>query len=331
MTEQDAERILLAVLYIAGAAGCFLLHPASGVVFCAAGLAFAAVHTYFDHKRRKYISHISDEIGQILRGAEQIELERFSEGELSVLSDEIRKMTVMLREQNAAIRQERNFMKEAMEDISHQLRTPLTSAMLTVQMLRSSESNPQQQRENMQELVKLLTRMQWLIETLLGLSRLEAGAVMFQNTEIRCAALLQEAIEPISVAMELKDITMRLDIDEDAVFTGDWQYCIEALCNLLKNCMEHTPAGGEITVSAKQNVLYTGIVITDSGNGIAPEDLPHIFERFYRGSTFSKSGYGIGLAFARKIIAAQNGVIQVRNAEPHGAQFEIRFYRQIYQ
>ena len=218
-------------------------------------------------------------------------------------------------------------MKESLEDISHQLRTPLTSAMLTMQMLRRTDSDPQQ-RENVQELVKLLTRMQWLIETLLGLSRLEAGAVRFQNTEIRCMQLIQDAAEPLSVAMELKGITLRQEIAEDAVFTGDLQYCIEALCNLLKNCMEHTPPDGTITVTAKQNALYTGIVITDSGEGIAPEDLPHIFERFYRGGAFPKSGYGIGLAFARKIIAAQNGVIQVRNAEPHGAQFEIRFYRQ---
>ena len=105
------------------------------------------------------------------------------------------------------------------------------------------------------------------------------------------------------------------------------QYLSEAIGNIVKNCIEHTPEGGSISVTAQDNVLYTGITITDSGDGIAPDELPHIFERFYRASEFAKSGYGIGLAFAQRVIAEQNGSLQVRSAIPHGAQFEIRIYK----
>ena len=229
--------------------------------------------------------------------------------------------------QNDALRSDKSFMQQAMEDISHQLRTPLTSVMLILDMLRSPDLTGAQQQENLRELQSLLTRMQWLIETLLGVSRLDAGAVRFQQETVHCAKLIEAALEPISVTLELKDIDIQLDLQEDAAFIGDNLYCTEAMVNLLKNCMEHTPEGGCIKIAVQQNAIYTGILITDSGPGIAEKDLPHIFERFYRGTQFSKTGYGIGLSFARQIITAQNGSIQVRNAQPLGAQFDIRFYR----
>ena len=125
------------------------------------------------------------------------------------------------------------------------------------------------------------------------------------------------------------DIVVEISIEENPEFYGDFQYCTEAVTNLLKNCMEHTPQGGRIKVEARENGIYTEIVITDSGNGIDEKDLPHIFERFYRSSEFAKSGYGIGLSFAQKIIVAQNGSLRVRNAVPNGAEFEIRLYKTV--
>lgn len=317
------------VILAAGAVGCCFVHPAAAVILLACGGMLLAVQRFFRHRRTRAVLHICDEIGQILQGAEQITLQSYEEGDLGILSAEIRKMTVRLREQNAALQSEQSFMKESLEDISHQLRTPLTSVMLLLDMMRSQQLTKAQQTENLCELQALFAQMQWLIETLLGLSRLEAGAVHFQQEKIRCYDLIAAAIEPISVALELKDIAVETEIQETAAFLGDRPYCTEALVNLLKNCMEHTPAGGTIRITAETNAIYTGILITDSGSGIAPEDLPHIFERFYRGGSFSKAGYGIGLAFARRIITAQNGSIQVRNAQPHGAQFDLRFYRSV--
>lgn len=329
MNDRSTRLLLTAELVIlaAGAAGCCLLHPAAAVILLACCGMMLAVQEYARYRRTQAVLRICDEIGQILRGAEQITLNSYEEGDLGILSAEIRKMTVRLREQNAALQSEQHFMQESLEDISHQLRTPLTSVMLLLDMMRSPQLTRAQQTENLCELQALLAQMQWLIETLLGLSRLDAGAVHFQQEEIRCRDLIAAAIEPISVTLELKDIAIETDIHEDAAFFGDFPYCTEALVNLLKNCMEHTPTGGTIRIAAQTNAIYTGILITDSGAGIAQDDLPHIFERFYRGGSFAKSGYGIGLAFARKIITAQSGSIQVRNVQPHGAQFDLRFYR----
>ena len=328
-TQEKLQIILSAVIGAAAVAGCAFFHPAAGIVAAAACLIYAAIAAFFRAKRHDTIRQLCDDTSRILRGAEQISLNSFDEGELSILASEIRKMTVQIREQNRALQQEKTFLKEAMEDMSHQLRTPLTSMMLLIEIMRSPELSRQQTAETLQEMLALLTRMQWLIETLLNLSRLDAGAVSLRTDEIRCSTLIRDALEPISVALELKDISTEIRNPDDPALKGDLPYLTEAIGNILKNCMEHTPEGGQITISVTDNAIYTGICITDSGAGIAQEDLPHIFERFYRGSEFSKNGYGIGLSYARKIVTAMHGSLQCRNAEPHGAQFDLRMYKTV--
>lgn len=321
------QLLLHLLLTLAAFIGCLFLSIPAAFLLLFCSLLLLGMQLCFHAKRLKSITHLCDQVDEILHGAEHAEFSEFREGELSILSSEIHKMTVRLREQNAKLSHEQQFMKEAMEDISHQLRTPLTSMMLILGMMRDPELSPGQRMEYYQELYGLLTRMQWLIETMLTISRLDAGAVKFQKTQISCKALIASAIEPLSIAMELKDIRTQIEIDGAPEFWGDFQYCTEALSNLLKNCMEHTPQGGSISIKAAENSIYTEILVTDSGNGIAEQDLPHIFERFYRSSEFARNGYGIGLSFARNVIAAQNGSLQVRNAVPHGAQFELRFYK----
>ena len=275
------------------------------------------------------IHALCDEIGAILNGAERVQFDLFEESEMSILASEVQKMTVCLRAQNSALQKEQVFLKESLEDISHQLRTPLTSMMLILEQLRRPEQNRQTRTAQVQELLSLLSRMQWLIETLLSLSRLDAGAVHFREERVECRRLIADALAPLEIALELKDIAVHTEITGAPAFCGDFAYCTEALENLLKNCMEHTPEGGSIAITAAENSIYTQIVITDSGAGIPETDLPHIFERFYRSSDFAKKGYGIGLAFAQKIITAQRGSVQVRNAAPHGAQFDLRFYKTV--
>ena len=281
----------------------------------------------FRRRNNRTLVRLSDEIGQVLHGADQITFSDYDEGELSILCTEIRKLTVMLREQNTRLQNEKNYLKESLEDISHQLRTPLTSMMLILGMMRKQPPDSPQYTENLRELTALLTRMQWLIETLLTLSRVEAGAVRFREELISCRTLIADALEPISIALELKNISVQVQITGDPQMIGDRLYCTEALGNLLKNCMEHTPQGGSIRICSEQTALYASVTVTDTGTGISQESLPHLFERFYRGSEFSKSGYGIGLAFAKRVISAQGGSLQARNAVPSGAEFEIRFFR----
>lgn len=315
------------LIILAAFIGCLFLDVRAAFLLLGTSLLLLLIQTLFQKRRMNTITRLCDEIDEILHGAEQFHFQQFQEGELSILSSEIHKMTIRLREQNHALKSEQLFMKESMEDISHQLRTPLTSMMLILGMMRKSDLSQRDRNAYLQELCELLTRMQWMIETLLNLSRLEAGAVTFQKSRISCRELIARAAEPLSIAIELKNIRLDVRIEGEPACMGDLPYCTEALENILKNCMEHTPEGGRITVTASENAIFTQILVQDTGAGIAQEDLPHIFERFYRSSDFAKKGYGIGLAFARKIITAQGGSLQVRNAEPHGAEFDLRMYR----
>ncbi len=328
MTHQQKKRLFQAIVLLSGCGGCAIFSlPAAGILLLT-GTVLILIGWCFDHRKKNELLRLCDEIDLILRGQDKVQLDTYREGELGILTDAVGKMTVRLREQNAALAHDKQFMKEALEDMSHQLRTPLTTSMLLLGRLRKPDLTHEERTEHVQELFVMLSRMQWMIDTLLGLSRLEAGAVHFQYETFPVRELVNEALEPLGISLELKDITVELHIDGEPAFYADKPFCMEALTNLLKNCMEHTPSGGRIVIEAQENPLYAGLTVTDSGSGIAPEDLPHIFERFYRGKEFSGSGYGIGLSFAQRIIAAQNGSLQVRNAAPHGAQFDWRMYRQ---
>lgn len=313
----------------AGFVICLFFSIPAAVVLLGISVCMLLIQGICLSKHQKKISKLCDEIDEILRGADRVSFDAFQEGELGILAAEIHKMTIRLREQNSALRQDKQFMKEALEDMSHQLRTPLTTMLLILGMMRDPDLTKQQQTEYVQELCGLLSGMQWKLETLLNLSRLEAGAVTFRTETIYMSELIRSALEPLSISIELKNITVNTEIEGNPIFQGDRQYCTEAVVNILKNCMEHTPNGGTISVRAYENSIFTGMIIADTGNGIDKKDLPHIFERFYRSSEFAKNGYGIGLAFAHKIIASQNGSLQVQNAVPHGAEFDLRIYKTV--
>lgn len=323
--ETRVSFICQATVVILGFAGCLFISVPAAAVLLLVSILVIAMQLMPLSKRGEKISRLCGDIDDILRGADNVDLGEYREGELSILTDEIRKLTVRLREQNSALRGDKQFMKEALEDMTHQLRTPLTAMLLVLGMLRKPELSERERAGHIRELYALLSRMQRLLETTLGLSRLEAGAVEFKSEEIYVKSLVEEALEPLSISIELKNIALQTEIKGEPAFRGDRLYCAEAISNILKNCMEHTPEGGEIKISAAETALYTEIIITDSGDGIPESELSRVFERFHR-AEFNKSGYGIGLAFARKIIALQNGSLTVRNAPPLGAEFEIRIY-----
>ena len=270
---------------------------------------------------------LCDDIDRILRSDDSISFDEYKEGELSVLSAEIHKMTIRLREQNAAFLTEKQFAKEALEDISHQLRTPLTSVMMILGLMNDPELTEQERMEYLRDLYELLARMKWLIETMLSLSRIEAEAVKFAKGTVSCRELIERSVETVSVTAELKGVELRMMIDGEPEFIGDIHYTSEAMVNLLKNAIEHTPSGGTVTVTAKGSNISTELTITDTGEGIPEMELPHIFERFYRSSEYTKNGFGIGLAFAKRVISAQDGSLRASNVIPHGADFTIHFYQ----
>lgn len=311
----------------AGTLICLTISFKAALILLGTALLMLIFQGIYLSKHIKSISQLCGEIDKILHGADKFVFDEFQEGELGILSSEIHKMTVRLREQNSVLRKDKQFMKEALEDMSHQLRTPLTTMLVILDIMRGKDITAKQQNEYIRELCGLLSGMQWKLETMLNLSRLEAGAVTFRSENISVCELIKSALGPIEVSIELKNISIDINIDGEPTFCGDRQYCTEAVTNILKNCMEHTPSGGTITIHAYENIIFTEINISDNGNGIAQKDLPHIFERFYRGSDLAKNGYGIGLAFAYRIAAAQNGSLKVRNAVPHGAEFELRMYK----
>ncbi len=281
----------------------------------------------FTKKRYQRIEMLSTQIDALLHGDEQIQFQSYTEGELSILQSEIYKMTVRLKEQQQLLQKDKQNLSNAIADISHQIRTPLTSMNLIVSMLGDEELTEEKRQKLVRKLCSLLSRIDRLISALLKMSRLDAGTVQFQREPCALEALLQKAVEPLQVLLDLRDLTIHTNangtIYTDMLWTG------EAVSNIIKNCMEHTPVGGTISVHAKETPIFSEIVIRDTGSGIAPEDLPRIFERFYKGKTSDENSFGIGLALSRMIVTGQNGTIKAENHPDGGAMFTLRFYKEI--
>lgn len=281
----------------------------------------------FQRKRRDQLRELSIQLDQLLHDGTPLPISAYSEGELSILANQLQKVTLRLQESAERSRSDKRQLAQSLADISHQLRTPLTAMNLTAAMLREPGLSEQRRLELSRELQTLLSRTDWLVESLLKLSKLDAGTVELRQETVSVRELIDRAITPLAIPMELRDLHLQINCT-DASFTGDLVWTAEALGNLLKNCMEHTPVGGTITVTAEQTALYTAITVEDTGPGFDPEDLPHIFERFYKGKNAPENTYGIGLALARTIVTAQNGTIQAMNSD-HGAKFIIKFYKSV--
>ncbi len=306
----------------------FWLAEGAVFVFIAAFL-FTALHLLASYKRYKRIEGLADDVAHFLHGFTSISFSKEEEGELAILETEIGKMVQKLRTQTELLQKEKSHLADSIADISHQLRTPLTSLNLILTHLRAPDQTPDRRKQYIREMEALLIHVDWLIETLLKISKLDAGIVSMQSVPISVNQLVEEAAEVLLIPMELKGQELICEIAEGTTFRGDFPWIKEALMNVLKNCMEHTPEKGEIHVTAVENALFTEIRINDNGPGIDKEDLPHLFERFYKGKISSEKSVGIGLALARSIITGQGGVITAHNRRAGGAEFVIRFYKSV--
>lgn len=307
----------------------FVISISCGFAVLSVSILFSIVFMISTARRYDDISNLSEGIDRILHNDDIISLTEYSEGELSVLHNEISKLTIKLREKTDALQNEKVYLSNSLADISHQIRTPLTSINLILSLISQAKVDDQRRIELALELTRLISQIDWLITALLKISKLDAGTVNFQCEPVLVSEVIKKAAASVEIPMELKNQQLIITSNGDEIFIGDMYWTIEAISNILKNCMEHTPFGKTIRINTTKNPVYTEIVVSDSGEGFDEKDLGRIFERFYKGKNSSDSSYGIGLALARQIINQQNGTIKAENSINGGASFIIRFYKVI--
>ena len=275
-------RLLLTVLISISAVGTilaaiFVSYPAAWFVFGVALLlsATAIVLTWW---RYREIERLSGFLQKISSGDFQLDVRDNQEGELSLLKTQIYKVTKMLSEHGALLSEDKGKLTNAISDISHQLKTPLTSMMVMADLLRDNELSDAKRSEFIRNLHVQLERMDWLVSSLLKLSKIDAGTIHFKQDPVSVRSLIDKAAEPLHIPMDIKMQELQIEGDPDATFTGDFNWTAEALINILKNCVEHTAEGGGLTIRYGENALYTDIHIEDNGSGISRKDLPYIFK-----------------------------------------------------
>lgn len=251
---------------------------------------------------------------------------RNQEGQIGLLKTELIKMINILKEKVELLNNEKIFLNNTISDISHQLKTPMTSLIILNDLMY--EDLPKETKiEFLDKMKSQLNRMEWLVKSMLKLSKVEAKVIDFEQKEVKINELIKKSVAPSLIPMEIKDIKLSISGDENTSYRGDINWSSEAFVNIIKNCVEHTPQGGKIDINYNQNPLYSEVVIKDSGEGIDKKDLPHIFKRFYKGKTSKEDSVGIGLAMAKSIIASQNGDIYVESEKNKGTEFHIIFHK----
>ncbi len=288
---------------------------------------FFVICFIFIKKQYQTLNHIDKYMNNILHGDYSLDIRDYCEGDISNLKNDIYKMTVKLKEQNNLLLISKKNLEETLADISHQIKTPLTSMYVINDILIDNELDSKERKEFLTKNKNQLERIEWLVTSLLKISRLDNGSIKLQRDTINIDDLINTAIYPIKILAELKNI----DIIFKSVnynYELDFNWTCEALTNILKNACEHTNNNGKIIIDVKDNPLYLNIIIKDNGVGIKKEDLAHIFERFYKGSQ-NKDSIGIGLNLSKKIINLQNGEIDCKSTINVGTTFDIKFYKKI--
>ena len=281
----------------------------------------------YKNKKSKKIENIINYIEEINKKNYNLKIEENTEDELSNLTNELYKITIMLKEQAELSKKDKNVLQRSLEDISHQIKTPLTSISI---MLDNIKENPQMDLHTRQEFIYEISRqiewINWLVISLLKLSKLDSNTVDFKHEEINAENLINNVIKNLAIPLDIKQQSV-IVTGNNETFIGDYNWELEALTNIVKNCLEHTPENKKIYINCEKNNFNTKIVIRDEGNGIDREDIKHIFERFYKGKNSSENSVGIGLALSKSIIEKDNGYILCTSEVGKGTTFEIKYIR----
>ena len=279
----------------------------------------------YRNKQEKELNKIIKYIEQINNKNYELKIDENSEGELSNLKNELYKITVMLKEQAEKSLNDKKMLKKSLEDISHQLKTPLTSISIMLDNIIENPNMDEKTKNNfMIEISRQIEWINWLVISILKLSKLESNTVEFERKEIDVKSLVKDAIKNLAIPLDIKQQNITIN-GENATFYGDYNWQLEAITNVLKNCIEHSPENSTIYINFVENKFYTKISITDEGNGIDKEDIKHVFERFYKGKNSSSNSIGIGLALSKSIIEKDNGNITCFSKINEGTTFEIKY------
>ena len=298
------------------------------VVFLLFLLLFLFIYFWRDRKIKKEIHIINGYLQDILNDRYELNIAEYNENELSVLKNDIYKVTIKLKELSNYEQKEQQFLMNTLEDISHQLKTPLTALMITNDILMSHDLTEEERLDFLRKESKELEKMEWLITTLLKLSKLDSGQVKFKKEKVKAETLIDDALESLLIPLELKHVTVvKKNLDFNLFCDILWMR--EALTNVLKNACEHSLENGKITITGDDNPVYKSISITDNGVGIKKSDIKNIFKRFYSTSS-SKNSMGIGLNMARIIIEKHNGKIEVESEVGKYTTFKIIFIKRNY-
>mgnify|MGYP000149473471 CR=1 FL=1 len=286
------------------------------------------IYIRYNYKKEKDIKDIIKCIEQINKKNYEIQIDSISEDELSILKNEIYKTTIMLKEAAENSSKDKLNLKKSLEDISHQLKTPLTSIRI---MLDNIQDDPDMEKEVREDfLIEISKQIDWissLVVALLKIAKFDAGTIKMENNEINAKNLIDNIVSNLAILMELKNIEIITNVDEKATFIADYKWQQEALTNILKNAIEHSKHNSRIYITVENTNLFLKIIIKDEGSGIDKEDLKHIFQRFYKTKNSSENSIGIGLPLAKAIIEQSNGYIKVETKYGEGTSFEVKYIK----
>lgn len=290
-------------------------------------LLLIIVNIYY-HSRNQKIQEIIKYIEAINNKNYDLKIAENTEDDLSNFRNELYKIAIMLKEQASQSINDKKALQTSLEDISHQLKTPLTSISI---MLDNIRENPNMDEHTRQEFIYEISRqinwINWLVISLLKLSKLDSNTAVFVQKEIKVEDLINNVVKNLAIPIDIKQQNVIVNGSSDVMFVGDYNWQLEALTNIVKNCIEHTVENKNIYINWEENNFYTKIAIKDEGVGIDKKDVKHIFERFYKGKNSSENSVGIGLALAKSIIEKDNGYIICSSELGRGTTFEIKYMK----
>lgn len=292
------------------------------------GTVSLGIYLIYVITQEKKIAEINEYIKQINNKNYILKIEKNDNGELSKLRNELYKTTVLLKETAEISEKEKENLSTAIADISHQLKTPLTSIRIMLDNIQDDPDMEKEVREDfLREISKQIDWISSLVVSLLKIAKFDAGTIKMENKEINAKKLIDTVISNLAIIIELKNIEVITNIDEKATFVADYKWQQEALTNILKNAIEHSKENSKIYITAENTSLFLKIIIKDEGSGIDKEDLKHIFQRFYKTKNSNENSIGIGLPLAKAIIEQSNGYIKIESKVGKGTSFEIKYLK----